>query len=485
MLRMPLVLLGSLSLFGCASHPPLGSTSAAVASSYRNLSLPTGPTSTAIVRTQWWKSFNDPVLDRLIDEALLGSLDIEAASARLQQAAAASRVATSSALPSGTISGSATTQRQSLGDPAARIASASPTYDRTSELFGLSAAMSWELDLFGRLSAVKRAAGADQVAAAADLAGARLTVAAEIANAYIAARELQTRLQIARERIDTVENLRALVALRFQEGAAARLELDNVEADLAAAQARAPALEAALDQTLDRIDLLSGRAPGKAAAEVGVGALPAALTIDVRDGPAELLARRPDIVAAERRVAAGDARVAEAIAGYYPRVSIAGLVGLLSPVLSDLLDDDSLQSAGTVGLSGRLFDFGATRGQVEAARGRTREAVAGYRRTVFQAVAEVEDGLSRLSRGARQAEDLGRSEAALSRASRVARAGYDIGGFDLRDALEAERRLLDVQDAAIVARADTARASVAVFRALGGGWTADSLQVATHDERRG
>lgn len=479
MLRTPLVLLGSLSLFACASHPPLGPTSPALPSSYRNLSLPAGPTSTAILRIQWWKAFNDPVLDRLIDEALLGSLDIETASARLQQAAAASRVATSAALPSGTISGSASAQRQSLGDPLARVASSSPDYDRTSELFGLSAALSWELDLFGRLASARRGAEADQVAAAADLAGSRLTVAAEIANAYIAARELQARLQIARERTDTVEGLHALVAVRFQEGAAARLELDNAEADLAAAQARAPALEAALDQTLDRIDLLSGRAPGKAAAEVGEGALPAALAIDVLDGPAELLAQRPDIVAAERRVAAGDARVAEAIAGYYPRVSIAGLVGLLSPVLSDLLKDDSFQSAGTAGLSGRLFDFGATRGQVEAVRGRTREAVADYRRTVFQAVADVEDGLSRLSRGARQAEDLGRSETALARASTAARAGYDIGGFSLRDALEAERRLLDVQDAAIVARADTARASVAVFRALGGGWTVDPLQMAS------
>jgi NodT family efflux transporter outer membrane factor (OMF) lipoprotein len=476
--RVPLIVLGSLALCACASQKTSSAASVDLPASFRNLTLDRGSIATAPLREQWWRSFQDPVLDRLIDEALLGSLDIEAASARLQQAAASSRIATSAMLPSGTIGATASSQRQSLGDPVARIASNFPGYDRTSELYGLTAAMSWELDLFGRLSAARRGAKADQAAAAADVAGARLTVSAEIADAYIGVRELQARLKITRERIRTVDGLRGLVALRFQEGSASRLELDNAEADLAAAEARAPALEAALDQMLDRIDVLSGRSPGHAAAEVGEGALPAALAVDVQDGPAVLLTRRPDIVVAERRLAAADARVAEAITGYYPRVSIGGLIGLLSPTLSNLVGEDTLQSAGTAGLSGRLFDFGATRGRVEAARGRTREAAAGYRGAVLRAVAEAEDGFSRVARGNRQAADLRRSEAALSRASIAARAAYEIGGLSLLDALDAERRLLDVQESAATTQADASRASVALFKALGGAWDGKATKLA-------
>jgi outer membrane protein TolC len=249
--------------------------------------------------------------------------------------------------------------------------------------------------------------------------------------------------------------------------------MDQAEADLAASKAILPMVEAALDETFNRIDLLSGRAPGHAAGLIGKGAIPSALAISVDDGPAALLVRRPDVVAAERWLAAADARVAEAITAYYPRLTIQGLVGLLSPGLSGLFGDDALQSAGSAGLSGRLFDFGAARGGVETARGRTREAVAGYRATVLRAAAEAEDGFSRLARGNRRAAELDRSQAALSRANDTARTAYELGGLSLKDALDVERRLPDVEESAVVARADASRASVALFRALGGGWVAD------------
>jgi len=470
--RLAVVLASSLTLVACASQTPYARPITELPPSYRNTAL--APAQGAVERAddRWWTAFDDPVLDRLVEEALAGSLDVEAASARLQQAAAGSRVARSAMLPSATLGGSAAVQRQSLDEPIARIASVFPGYERTSELYGLNAAVSWEIDLFGRLSAARRAARADEASASAGVAGARLTVAAEVANAYIGARELQRRIEIARERTRTLGELDRLVRLRVQEGSAARLEAEQVEADLAASRARIPALEAALEATYNRIDVLAGRAPGHAEAELGAGRLPTAKPVVVGDGPAGLLRRRPDIVAAERRVAAADARTAQAIADYYPRVTIGGLVGLLSSGAGGLFTGDALQAAGGAGFSGRLFDFGAARGGVEGAQGRSREAVAEYQGTVLRAVAEVEDGLSGLGRRSRQARELQASEAALVRARDLSRLAYEAGAVSLIEALDAERRLLEVQDAAATVRAEAARATVSLARALGGGWDA-------------
>lgn len=479
--RVPIILLGSLSLFACASQSSPTPT-VELAAAYAGSALADGGLRAAPLDEAWWRAFNDPVLNRLVDEALLGNLDIEAAAGRLQQAAGVARVATSNSLPSGTVGASASTQRQSLDDPMARIASGFPDYDRTNSLYGLSAAASWELDVFGRLAAARRAAGADQAAAAADVGGARLSVAAEIATAYITARELQARVAIAQSRVETSERLHGLVALRFDEGSASRFERDQADADLSASRATLPLVEAALDATFNRIDLLSGRAPGHAAALLGTGDIPVALTVAVEDGPAALLVRRPDIVAAERRLAAADARVAEALTAYYPRLTVQGLVGFLSSGLSGLVSDDTLQAAGSAGLSGRLFDFGAARGGVETARGRTREAAAGYRATVLRAAAEAEDGFSRLARGNRHALELSEGQSALTRANDTARTAYELGGLSLKDALDVQRRLLDLEDRAVTARAEASRASVGLFRVLGGGWSADSVrQAATRD----
>jgi NodT family efflux transporter outer membrane factor (OMF) lipoprotein len=479
--RTPLILIGSLALFGCASQPGVAPV-IDLAPAYAGTALDDGGLRAAPLDEAWWRAFDDPVLNRLVDAALLGNLDIEAAAARLQQAAGVARVVTSNSLPSATVGASASTQRQSLDDPMARIASAFPDYDRTNSLYGLSAAASWELDVFGRLAAARRAAGADQAAAAADIDGARLSVAAEIAIAYITARELQARIAIAQSRVETSERLQGLVALRFDEGSASRFERDQADADLSASRATLPLVEAALDATFNRIDLLSGRAPGHAAALLGTGHIPAALTVAVEDGPAALLVRRPDIVAAERRLAAADARVAEAVTAYYPRLTVQGLVGFLSSGLSGLISDDTLQAAGSAGLSGRLFDFGAARGGVETARGRTREAAAGYRATVLRAAAEAEDGFSRLARGNRHALELAQSQAALFRANETARTAYELGGSSLKDALDVQRRLLDLEDTTVTARAEASRASVGLFRVLGGGWSADPVrQVATPD----
>lgn len=470
---LPVLLLVSVSMTACASQPS-PSPSVELPTTFGAATLETGGLRTARLETRWWRAFGDSTLDQVVEAALLENLDIEAAAARLQQAEGASQVAVSNLLPYGTLSASGATQRQSLDDPMARIASSFPGHDRNADQFGLNAAASWEIDLFGRLSAARRAARSDQRAAAVDIEGARLSVAAEIAGAYITAREFQTRVDIAASRVRTSNEILDLVVLRYNEGAASRFELDQARADAAVSRSILPLVEAGRDEAFNRIDLLSGRAPGHAAGLLGEGAIPTALAASTEDGPASLLVRRPDIVAAESRLAAADARITEAVTAYYPRLTIQGLMGFLSSGLSGLLSDDALQAAGSAGLSGRLFDFGAARGGVDIARGRTREAAAAYRLTVLRAASEAEDGFSRLSRSNRHAQELEQSRASAARASTTARTAYDLGGLSLKDALDVRRRLLEVEDSAATARADAARASVSLFRVLGGGWSADT-----------
>lgn len=458
----------ALGASACSATPDAVAPTAGLPAAYRN--LPSSDEASGVpVDAMWWKQLRDPVLDTLVEDALRDSLSIEIAAARLEQAAAG--LAASDAARAPLLAASASVDRQSatLEDPIGRFASQVPGYKRSNTLFGLGLAASWELDLFGRLAAGSRAARADAEAAASDVSGARLTVAAEIAEAYVTARELQARLKIAEERTETLAQLESIVARRFSAGSAARLELDQVQTDRKAAEAATPAIALALEAVLNRIDVLSGRAPGPARQRLGDAPIPSAPLIAVSDAPAASLLMRPDLVAASRRVAAADARTAQALADRLPRVSLSALFGLLSAGLSNLIMDDAVQSSVGVAASAPILDFGRSKAGFDAARARTREAVGNYRLVVLGAVAEVENAGAALNQRKEQSALLDSGVVSAGRARDAARLAYIAGSVSLIEALDAERRLLSAEDAAALARADAARAAIATFRALGGG----------------
>lgn len=421
----------------------------------------------------WWRSFGDPVLDRLVETALSGSFAIEIAAARLEQAAAGMKAAKGALLPSANLGGSGAIQRQSIEDVQGRAFSRFPGFQRTVEQYGLNGAASWEIDLFGRLSAGARAARAEASAADAGLAGAKLTVAAEVVNSYVAVRALQARLSVAQKRLRTLDGIDQLVRQRAEHGVAATFETDLSGAQRAGAESAVPALQAGLEAELNRLDVLLGRAPGAAAAELGEGAIPQVISPEVPDGPASLLARRPDVVAAERLVAASDARVAEAIAARYPRLTISGFAGFLATGVSNLLTGGALQTGASAGLSAPLFAGGRLRAQQSAAEARLREAVANWRQTALAAAGEAESALLALSKRSAQADALGTAASKLASAQERTQGAYKVGAVSLIDALSVERQRLEAEDQALVARAGAAQAAVASFRALGGGWQAD------------
>lgn len=421
----------------------------------------------------WWRSFDDPLLASLVERALVQNLDLQQAGTRVAQARAVLRNANSQLLPAGQVSGQASENYQSLETPQGRIASALPGFEREAQGYELNLGARWELDVFGGKDAARDAARADWQASAAAATAARLAVAAQTADTYIAIRSLQARLDVARSQQQVQQQLVDLVALQYRKGVAAEVQLRQAEGALAQVRAGVPELEQNLDSAMNALDVLLGLQPGSTRTELAAAApIPLPPAVSSAGGPAALLRRRPDIIAAERTLAASNARIGVAISGYYPKFSLGGMLGTATMGLGGLFGGDATQASGVLGLRWRLFDFGRVDAEIAAARGRNAEALAAYRLTVLRASEDVENAFSGLIRQRTRAQILGEGGASLTKARTSSFAAYKGGVSSLLDVLDADRRLLENRDAEVQARAAAARAAIASFRALGGGWDA-------------
>jgi NodT family efflux transporter outer membrane factor (OMF) lipoprotein len=421
----------------------------------------------------WWRSFNDPLLASLVERALAQNLDLQQASARVLQARASLRHANADLLPSGQVSGQASENYQSTESPQGRIASGLPGFQREAQSYELDLGASWELDLFGGKDAARDAARADWQASSAAAAAARLTVAAQTADTYIAIRSLQARLDVARDQLKTQQQLVDLIALQYRKGVASEMQLHQAEGALSQVKAAVPELEQNLDIAMNALDVLLGLQPGSTRTELAASApIPLPPAVSSAGGPPALLRRRPDIIAAERALAASNARIGVAISEYYPKFTLGGLLGTATMGLGGLFGGGATQASGFLGLRWRLFDFGRIDAEVAAARGRNSEALAAYRLTVLKASEDVENAFSTLVKQQARAEILGEGDVSLTKARASSFAAYKGGVSSLLDVLDADRRLLENRDAEVQARAAAARAAVASFRALGGGWDA-------------
>lgn len=424
----------------------------------------------------WWQSFGDPLLVSLVERGLAQNLDLQQASARVSQARAGLRHANAALLPSGQFGGQAGEVYQSQQTSIGKIGSAFPQYERSSSIYELDLGASWELDLFGGRDAARDAARADWQASEAGAVAARLAVTAQIADTYIAIRMLQARFGVARAQLDTQQRLVNLVALQYGRGLAAELQLRQAEGALAQVRAAVPALQNELDIAMNALDVLIGVQPGTTRAELAVAApIPIPPAISTAGGPAALLRRRPDIIAAERMLAASNARIGIAMAEYYPKFSLSSLLGTATTTAGGLFTGNSLQANGIFGLRWRLFDFGRIDAEINAAKGSNAEALAAYRLTVLRASQDVEDAFSTLIQQEARAVALHQGQTSLERARGASLAAYKAGMVSLIEVLDADRRLLEARDGAIQAQAAAARGGVASFRALGGGWNPQSI----------
>jgi NodT family efflux transporter outer membrane factor (OMF) lipoprotein len=420
---------------------------------------------------QWWTGFHDPELTRIVKRALDENLDLAAAMTRVQQAHAAARGAGAQRLPSGSLYASTTTLYQSTESMTGRLAAHMPGYNRGQNYYDLGFMASWETDLFGGLKRGAEAATAEAQVAEASRTGTRITVAAEAADAYMQIRGAQARLNFAKEQISTDNHLVQLVQQRRDAGVASDRELAQAQAVLSQAKATIPLLTVALEAQLNRLDVLMGAQPGTYAAELTpVADIPEVPEISGFGTATDLLRRRPDIIAAERTVAASNARIGQALAEYYPKLSFSDIVGSQALAPGHLFEQQGFQPVSVVGLRWRLFDFGRVAAEVAEARGANAEVLLQYRSSVLHAAEDVEDAFSLLVQSENRRNEILREIAELQRVRDRSEESYAAGVIPLTDALDADRQLLVAKDDLAVARESAARAAVGSYRALGGGW---------------
>ena len=478
--RMKLLAACSLAtlLCGCSAVGPDFVQPTTVLKSFQNVDAASSETASshAVSLDDWWKGFNDPVLTSIVDRALAQNLDLSASIARVAQARAAAREAGARLLPSVALETQADSMHQSLNSPIGQLASSEPGYYRNATDYTAGVEASWEIDLAGGLRRGAEAAGDEAAAAEADHLGVRVSVAADAADAYLQIRGYQARLAFAAKQIETDEHLLELVKIRRTSGAATDREVAQVEALVMQARATVPPLNAGLIAQLNRLDVLMGMQPGTYENELRQSAaIPAPPAIPASLSPAQMLRRRPDVIAAERRLAASNAEIGVAVSEYYPKVSISGLLGFES--LNDgvnvrgLFSAAAFQPQAIAGLRWRLFDFGRVDAEVAQAKSANAANLASYRQSVLKAAEDVEDALSDLVQLDGQEEEIGDEIEAWSRVRETSQEAYAAGAIPLTDVLDADRQLLAAQDDAAKVQADTSRAAVAFFRAMGGGWT--------------
>jgi NodT family efflux transporter outer membrane factor (OMF) lipoprotein len=420
---------------------------------------------------QWWTGFRDPELTQIVKRALDQNLDLAAAMTQVQQARAAAQGAGARRTPSGNLYASTTTLHQSTESMTGRLASHLPGYSRTQNYYDLGFIASWETDLFGGLKKGAQAATAEAQAAEASQTGTRITVAAEAADAYMQIRGAQARLIFAKDQIATDEHLVELVQQRKDAGVASDRELAQAQALLSQAKATIPLLTVSLEAQLNRLDVLMGAQPGTYAAELSsVADIPDVPQISCYGTPTDLLRRRPDIIAAERMVAASNARIGQALSEYYPKLSVSGIVGSQAFAPAHLFEQQGFQPISVVGLRWRLFDFGAVAAEVKRARGANAEALLQYQSSALHAAEDVEDAFSLLVQSENRRNEILREIAELQRVRDLSEESYAAGVIALADVLDADRQLLAAKDDLAVARENAARAAVGSYRALGGGW---------------
>lgn len=463
-----------LSLFagGCAVGPRYVKPTIKLAP-FHNLAAAsaTKPDFAAPPLDSWWRGFNDPMLVTVVQRALDQNLDLAAAFARVRQARAAAAAAGAQLLPAGDLTATATAEHQSIVSQFGSAANGFSGFRRDQREYTVGTAASWEIDLSGGLRRGAAAAADELQAAQAEHLGTRITVAAEAADAYLQVREFQARLTVAQQLIDTDKHLLELVEVRRRVGVADDRETAQAEAVLKLAKSTVPSLRVALEAQLNRLDVLMGAQPGTYAEELSrPGTIPGIPALAGADQPLDVLRRRPDIIAAERQLAASNERIGVAISDYYPKISLSGALGFDSINGGTLFNGQAFQPIGAGALRWRLFDFGKVAAEVAQSRGAYAEALAEYRRAALRAAEDVENALMELAQTQLRLKELQGEVASLTRARDLSERAYKAGAIPLTDVLDAARQLLVARDDVESTRADAARAAVRTFRALGGGW---------------
>jgi len=424
------------------------------------------------VNSQWWEQFDDPVLDALINEALINNKDVRIAAARVEEFAARVDITRSGFYPQVGYDGAADRNRSPLetADGGSRI--------NDSYLAALN--VGWELDVWGRIRRATEATRAQLLAEEEVRRTVILTLVSSVASSYINLRSLDYQLEIARRTLASRGETVDLFQTKYEGGVVSALEVAQIRSEYEQAAVRIPSLERQIALQENALSVLLGHNPG---------AIPRGKTINdfsqppVPAGiPSELLARRPDIQRAEQDLIAANAQIGVARSQYFPTISLSGLFGYASDELSDLLQSSSeIWGIGADAL-GPIFTGGRISSQVRATEAVQRQALVGYAQTVQTAFQEVDDAL--ISNVKRHEELIAqeRRVAALEEYARYAQIRYDEGQVSYIEVLDSERRLFDAELLHAQSINDVYASYVILYKAMGGGWIEQAETVANETD---
>lgn len=420
----------------------------------------------------WWKTFDDPILNRLIDRAYLENLGILMAGARVLEARAQLGMAVGNIYPqtqqlTGSLSKVHLSQRSSQ-------AAFSHIFDYAQTQVGLTA--SWEIDFWGKFRRAIESADANLQAVEADYDNALVSLTSDVAHAYISIRTLEKRLSIAQQNVDTQKKNLEIAEIRYHGGTTSERDVEQARTVLANTQASISTLQIALRQQQNALSVLLGMPPRQIsdllAGTAQIPAPPAQVAVGI---PADLLRRRPDVRHAERQAAAQSASIGVTDAALYPALSLTGTFGLLSSdVGSFSLGDVFLWKSRTANfgpaLQWNIFNYGQITNQVRVQDARLQALLISYQNTVLTAQKEVEDNLVAFLRTQERAQFLGESTTAAQHSLDLAILQYRQGTIDFTTVLTAQQALLNAQDSLASTLGDISNNLVGVYRALGGGW---------------
>ena len=486
--RMMVLAAGAMALTGCAAvgpnyTAPQVATPSAFTGADAPGASPSGVSPSDAAFETWWRGFHDPVLDGLIERALSENLDVREAISRVRQARDREREARAAGEPSLNASAQASETRLSKnggltglskslggagggGTPIGLPGTSFADYQA-----GFDAA--WELDVFG---GVRRGVEAARAATAAEqwsVRDAEVTLTAEIASDYIALRGAQARLALARANLTVARAQLSFSEALGRHGLAATEDIARQAARAASVAADPPALQADIMARIDALAVLLGAMPDSLTGQLATpAALPVAPPSIPAGLPSDLLRRRPDIRRAERQLAQATAEVGVAKADLYPSFNLTGAGDLISTSLSNLVSVDSLQGAATGLVRWPILDGGRARANAAAAEEARQQAAIAYRRTVLTALREVEEALARYGAERRRGDRLDAVVAADQRGLIAAQARLHNGLVAATSPLAARATLLDAQDQRTQSVAALGQDVAALYKALGGGWSA-------------
>lgn len=420
---------------------------------------------TAAIR-QWWKRFNDPVLDALIGQGLASSPDLKTALSRITESRGERSVVLSGLLPS--VSGSASDRIQRKDEQSTGLVTRSQTSN-------LSLDMSWEIDLFGRRLQNLAASTKDVQQTVENYYAAQVTLTADIGGAYITLRGAQARLEVLQRNVKTRSETTQITRWKQESGISDMLEVQQAVSTLDQARAAIPTIQQTISETKNRLAVLCGQTPGGLDRQLdrtsSLPRVPAKIAVGI---PTEALRNRPDVRAAEDDVLAAYHRKTAAELERLPTVDLSGSLGLEALRTGTLFSPETaartLAGSLLAGMVQPIFEGGRITANIRINEAQAKQAVFGYESTVLTALSEVENALVAIRRNTERLGVLRTADAAASEASELATRQYEAGSVDLLTVLDVQRTQLSVEEQRVSTEADQLNSYIQLYKSLGGGW---------------